>query len=69
LVIVEKIWAPLRKFSLLLGSQAGYGPAGNPINIRFVVKTSDIRNFYEKIRSDVETSEVAALAVTYFTTV
>jgi len=32
-----------------------------PVNIRFVAKTSDIRNFYENIRSDVKTSEVSTL--------
>jgi len=31
----------------------------SPVNIRFVAKTSDIRNFCTKIRSDVESSEVA----------
>jgi len=31
------------------------------VNIRFVAKTSDIRNFSQKVRSDVKTSEVAAL--------
>jgi len=31
------------------------------VNIRFVAKTSDIRNFSENIRSDVKTSEVATL--------
>jgi len=30
-------------------------------NIRFVAKISDIRNFYQNIRSDVKTSEVATL--------
>jgi len=33
----------------------------NPGNIRFVAKTSDIRNFCENIRSNVEISEVATL--------
>jgi len=34
----------------------------NPVNIRFVSKTSDIRNSSENIRSDVKTSaEVATL--------
>jgi len=33
----------------------------SPVNIRFVSKTSDIRNLSENIRSDVETSEVATL--------
>jgi len=33
------------------------------VNIRFVAKTSDIRNFSQNIRSDVETSEVATLVV------
>jgi len=32
-----------------------------PVNIRFVAKTSDIRNFSENIRYDVKTSEVATL--------
>jgi len=32
------------------------------VNIRFVAKTSDIRNFSQNIRSDVNTSEVATLA-------
>jgi len=32
-----------------------------PLNIRFVAKTSDIRNFPQNIRSDVKTSEVATL--------
>jgi len=31
----------------------------SPVNIRFVAKTSDIRNLFESIRSDVKTSEVA----------
>jgi len=31
------------------------------VNIRFVAKTSDIRNFSQNIRSDVKTSEVARL--------
>ena len=30
----------------------------SPLNIRFVAKTSDIRNFSQNIRSDVKTSEV-----------
>jgi len=30
----------------------------SPVNIRFVAKTSDIRNFSQNIRSDVKTSEV-----------
>ena len=34
------------------------------VNIRFVAKTSDIRNFSQNIRSDVETSEVATLLAT-----
>jgi len=34
-------------------------------NIRFVAKTSDIRNFPQNIRSDVKTSEVATLSETY----
>jgi len=29
----------------------------SPVNIRFVAKTSDIRNISENIRSDVETSK------------
>jgi len=33
------------------------------VNIRFVVKISDIRNFSKNIRSDVETSEVATPAL------
>jgi len=33
----------------------------SPGNIRFVAKTSDIRNIFEKVRSDVKTSDVAAL--------
>jgi len=33
----------------------------SPVNIRFVVKTSDIRNFSENITSDVNTSEMATL--------
>jgi len=36
----------------------------NPVNIRFVTKTSDIRNLSENIRSDVKTSEVATLPKT-----
>jgi len=36
----------------------------SPLNIRFVAKTSDIRNLSEHITSDVETSEVAALVGT-----
>jgi len=35
-----------------------------PLNIRFVAKTSDIRNFSRNIRSDVKTSEVATLTRT-----
>jgi len=35
----------------------------SPLNIRFVAKTSDIRNFSQNIRSDVEISEVATLQV------
>ena len=31
------------------------------VNVRFVAKTSDIRNFSENIRSDVKTSEVATV--------
>ena len=31
------------------------------VNVRFVAKTSNIRNFSQNIRSDVETSEVATL--------
>jgi len=34
------------------------------VNIRLVARTSDIRNFSQNIRSDVETSEVATLLVT-----
>jgi len=37
-----------------------------PLNIRFVAKTSYIRNFPNNIRSDVKTSEVATLAMTLF---
>jgi len=33
----------------------------SPVNIRFVVKTSDVRNFSKSIRSDVKTSQVATL--------
>ena len=33
-----------------------------PLNIRFVTKTSAIRNFSQNIRSDVKTSEVATLS-------
>jgi len=33
----------------------------SPANIRFVAKTSDIRNFSQNIRSDVKTPEVATL--------
>jgi len=33
----------------------------SPVNVRFVAKTSDIRNFSENIRSDVKTSEVATV--------
>jgi len=33
----------------------------SPINIRFVSKTSDIRNVSQNIRSDVKTSEETAL--------
>jgi len=33
----------------------------SPVNIRFVAKTSDIRNFSENIRFDVKTSEMATL--------
>jgi len=36
------------------------------VNIRFVARTSDIRNFSETIRSAVETSEVATLACTVY---
>jgi len=32
-----------------------------PLNIRFVTKTSDLRNFSQNIRSDVKTSEVVTL--------
>ena len=32
-----------------------------PLNIRFVAKTSDIRNFSQNIRSHVKTSEMATL--------
>jgi len=37
-----------------------------PLNIRFVAKTSDIRNFSQNIRSDVKTSEVATLVAMFF---
>jgi len=37
------------------------------VNIRFVAKTSDIRNFSQNIRSDVKTSEVATLIWTKLT--
>ena len=33
----------------------------SPVNIRFVIKTSDVRNFSENVRSDVKTSEGATL--------
>jgi len=39
----------------------------SPLNIRFVAKTSDIRNFSQNIRSDVETSEVTTLPTTTVT--
>ena len=39
----------------------------SPVNIRFVSKTSDIRNLSENIGSDVKTSEVATLAYTTVT--
>jgi len=32
--------------------------SNSSVNIRFVAKTSYIRNFYQNIRSDVKTSEV-----------
>jgi len=35
------------------------------VNIRFLTKTSDIRNISQNIRSDVETSEMATLVVGY----
>jgi len=38
----------------------------DPVNIRFVAKILDIRNFSENIRSDVKTSEVATLLVCRF---
>jgi len=41
----------------------------SPVNIRFVAKTSDIRNISENIRSDVETSEVATLSASKATKV
>jgi len=34
----------------------------SPVNIRFVAKTSDIRNFSQNIRSYVKTSQVATLS-------
>jgi len=37
--------------------------SNSPLIIRFVAKTSDIRNFSQNIRSDVKTSEVATLVV------
>jgi len=37
----------------------------SPVNVRFVPQTSDIRNFSENIRSDVETWEVATLLIEY----
>jgi len=39
------------------------GKNNSSVNIRFVVKTSDIRNFSQNIRADVKTSKVATLAV------
>jgi len=36
----------------------------SPLDIRFVAKTSDIRNFSQNIRSDAKTSEVATLHTT-----
>jgi len=36
--------------------------SNNPVNIRFVAKTSDIRNLSENIRFDVKTSEMATMA-------
>jgi len=33
----------------------------SPLNIRFVAKTLDIRNFSQNVRSDVKTLEVATL--------
>jgi len=35
----------------------------NVVNIKFVAKTSYIRNFFENTRSDVKTSEVATLVI------
>ena len=35
------------------------------VNIRFVAKTSDIRNFSENNRSDAKTSEVATVVETH----
>jgi len=35
--------------------------SNSPINIRFVAKTSDIRNFSQNIGSDVKISDVATL--------
>jgi len=40
----------------------------SPVNIRFVAKTSDIRNFSENIRSDGKTSEVATLPTSHYRT-
>jgi len=37
------------------------------VNIRFVDKTSDIRNFSQNIKSDVKTSDVATLLAAYET--
>jgi len=39
----------------------------SPVNIRFIAKTSDMRNFSDNIRSDVKTSEVATLCTTSLT--
>jgi len=39
----------------------GENKSHSPVNIRFVVKTSDIRNFSQNITFDVKTSEVATL--------
>jgi len=36
--------------------------SNNPVNIRFVAKTSDIRNLSENIRFYVKTSEMATMA-------
>jgi len=37
--------------------------SSSSVNIRFVAKTWNIRNFHQNIRSDAKTSEVATLKV------